>query len=289
MVFINAKINNPRYPSQTKECLITESRDFGTSYEVSDKFIDQVLSSSIIQSVLDWVDSKKRQEELAKLRKASRENKNKKVPTHIKANSTRNNVLHICEGLSALGTFLQVRDKNKHGAFPLKGKPLNWRNAKSMVDVAKNAEISSIMSILGLEFGKKAENLNYTKIRYMTDADLDGAGSIVGLLNNFFSLWPELFETGVIEILKSPIVILYKKGMPTVYFYDISEFRKESSKYTDYSLKYVKGLGGLTEQEYDDMINKPMVSRVVLDDEGLDSLEMAFGADADRRKKWLLN
>jgi len=288
MLFINARIINPRYPSQTKEDLITESRDFGTEFVVSDKMIADIVKSNIIQSILDWVASKQRQEELAKLRKASKANKSKKVAAHIKANdmNSADTVLHLMEGESAIGNFINVRNQKIHGAYPLKGKPLNWRNVKQLSDVVKNEEYSSIMNILGLEFGKPATNLKYGKIRYSTDADLDGAGSIVGLLNNFFSMWPELFD-GRIEILRSPIIIASKKGQDKKYFYTLGEFEDVAAKHKDWSIKYVKGLGGLSEEEYDDMINHPRTDTVVMDEHGQASLEMAFGKDVTGRKVWL--
>jgi len=289
MLFVNARIINPRYPSQTKEDLLTEPRDFGTEYEVSDKLIADIVKGNIIQSILDWVASKQRQEEMAKLRKAARNNKSKKVAAHIQANSTKvsDTILHLMEGESAISNFINVRNQSIHGAYPLKGKPLNWRNAKSFADVALNEEYSSIMNILGLEFGKTATLLKYGKIRYSTDADLDGAGSIVGLLNNFFSMWPELFD-GRIEILRSPIIIARKQGEENVCFYTLAEYDEVQEEYTEWNIKYVKGLGGLTEDEYDFMINSPRIDTVKMGEDGQLALEMAFGKDVEGRKKWLI-
>ena len=144
------------------------------------------------------------------------------------------------------------------------------------------------MSILGLEFGKKATLLNYGTIRYSTDADLDGAGSIVGLLNNFFSLWTNLFDENRIEILRSPIIIASKRGEETQYFYSLPDYNKVAKKYAGWTIKYVKGLGGLTEQEYSDMINNPRIDVVKMDEKGQESLEMAFGGEVEGRKKWLM-
>lgn len=58
MLFINADIIRPRYSSQTKEDLITEVKEFGTSIVISDKFIKKVIGSTVIQTVLDWVNAK---------------------------------------------------------------------------------------------------------------------------------------------------------------------------------------------------------------------------------------
>lgn len=71
-LFIDASIKKPRYSSQTKESLITEVKNFGTSIELSDKFIRNILKSEIIQSILDWVTAKEKATEAAELRKANK-------------------------------------------------------------------------------------------------------------------------------------------------------------------------------------------------------------------------
>lgn len=289
-LYVNARIIKPRYSSQTKEDLITEARVFGTEWAPTQNVINQIVNSNIIQSVLDWIASKQRAEELAKLRREQKKLKTKKVAAHIKANSrkTSDRILHLMEGDSALSNFLNVRDQSTHGAYPLRGKPLNVRNCEELSRVAKDKEFSAIMSILGLEFGKKAENLNYGNVRYSTDADLDGAGSIVGLLNNFFAMWPELFDQGVIEILRSPIVIA-KKGKSVKRFYKMADYNAEAAKLDGWTIKYAKGLGSLSEAEYDHMINEPVVETVVFDADADKSLEMVFGNSVDARKDWLTN
>jgi hypothetical protein len=54
---------NPSFSSQTKEKLITEVKDFGFTYEVTDKLIKQILKSEIVNSVLDWIQQKKSADE----------------------------------------------------------------------------------------------------------------------------------------------------------------------------------------------------------------------------------
>ena len=50
----------------------------------------------------------------------------------------------------------------------------------------------------------------------------------------------------------------------------------------------MKGVGGLTEQEYCDMINTPKIDVIKMDEKGQESLEMAFGDEVEGRKKWLM-
>jgi hypothetical protein len=46
---------NPSFSSQTKEKLITEIKDFGTTYQTTDKLVKWILKSDIINSILDWI------------------------------------------------------------------------------------------------------------------------------------------------------------------------------------------------------------------------------------------
>jgi DNA topoisomerase II len=58
-LFLNSTVINPSFSSQTKEKLITEVKEFGTKFEVSKKFIQSILKSEIVNSILDWIEKKK--------------------------------------------------------------------------------------------------------------------------------------------------------------------------------------------------------------------------------------
>lgn len=58
-LFINATVINPSFSSQTKEKLITETKDFGFEFKVSDKIIKSIIGSEIVESILDWIERKK--------------------------------------------------------------------------------------------------------------------------------------------------------------------------------------------------------------------------------------
>jgi DNA topoisomerase II len=62
-LFLNSTIINPSFSSQTKEKLITEVREFGYEFIVSKKLIQSILKSDIVNSILDWIDQKKKAEE----------------------------------------------------------------------------------------------------------------------------------------------------------------------------------------------------------------------------------
>lgn len=77
-------------------------------------------------------------------------------------------------GFSVTGT-------DYYGLYPLKGKPLNVRDL-TLNSVRENVEISSIISALGLEFGKKynsTRTLRYGKLVIMSDADCIDENTLV--------------------------------------------------------------------------------------------------------------
>ena len=53
-LFVNAQIVNPAFDSQTKDTLTTRPKDFGSTPELSEKFIKGVLATGIVERVLSW-------------------------------------------------------------------------------------------------------------------------------------------------------------------------------------------------------------------------------------------
>jgi DNA topoisomerase-2 len=197
-VFINSVIEDPSFSSQTKERLITEPKDFGSTHTVSDKLIKQVFASEIVASILDWIDKKKNAEEKAQLRKLNSSLSTSKILKLIDAKSRTergNCTLGIFEGMFALSAVRKFRDAQSFGAFPLKGKFLNVSEMKN-TEVIKSDEVINLMASIGLKLGEDPENLRYGKVLIYTDADPDG-DAIAALLINFFNrYWPELFDQG---------------------------------------------------------------------------------------------
>lgn len=62
-LFLDSTVINPSFSSQTKEKLITEIKDFGSTFEVSNKLVQSILKSEIVNSILDWIQQKKNAEE----------------------------------------------------------------------------------------------------------------------------------------------------------------------------------------------------------------------------------
>ena len=111
--------------------------------------------------------------------------------------------LILTEGDSAKGLAMAgitVIGRDRYGCFPLRGKFLNVKDA-AMPKIKENKEIESIFKIVGLQIGKRyndlksLESLRYGKIMIMTDQDHDGS-HIKGLLINFIHhFWPDLLKS----------------------------------------------------------------------------------------------
>lgn len=72
-LFISASINRPKFSSQTKENMISEIKDYGSRFSVSDKFIAKLSKSNVIKAVLDWVAAKQLMAERAALRELDKD------------------------------------------------------------------------------------------------------------------------------------------------------------------------------------------------------------------------
>jgi DNA topoisomerase-2 len=162
-VFISANINRPKFSSQSKENLVSAIKDYKTSWIVPDKMVTKILKSSIIQSILDWVEAKKLQEENKKAKELGKEIDKlnpKRVEKFDDASEKINRhkcILLLGEGDSAVKALLGGRGKNPYiGIFPLRGKVLNVRGLKTKA-VMENKEIKNILTIMGLKVGEPVE------------------------------------------------------------------------------------------------------------------------------------
>ena len=173
-VFLNSTIVNPAFSSQTKEKLITEQKEFGTSFEINPKLIQSILKSEIIQSILDWVQQKKNAEESKFARDLNKNLAKIKVDKLIdaKGKDRWKCSLALFEGDSAIGGYRKYRDPNTQGGFALRGKFINATDITNQ-KLTSNSEVVNLMAALGLRLGQKVVpgTLRYGKILFYVDAD----------------------------------------------------------------------------------------------------------------------
>lgn len=293
-LFIKCDIINPGFSSQTKEELITEIKDFGFYHTVSDKFITAITKSDIIDSILDWIQQKKNAEENKLLRELNKNTSKIKVEKLIDAKNKNRSLcsLGLFEGESAVGAFRKYRSAENQGAFALRGKFINAYEI-NIKKLSENTEVINVMAAIGLKLGQKVkiEDIRYGKILFYVDSDTDGS-SIAGLLINFFhKYWPELFDLEMIYKVETPLLVCYnKKNKKKLSFYkqnDYNEWYKNINP-NEWDIKYKKGLAALVDDEYNDIINKPLLTLIKNDDFSEENLNIWFGKDAELRKKQIL-
>ena len=204
-IYISCDINRPRFSSQTKENMISLPSEWKTSWSVTDKFINKLVKTDIIQNILDWAQAKANAALAADLRKANKD-QNKSDPRKVEKFSDaierverHRTICYLSEGDSASKSIQGGRGSNPYiGSFPLKGKILNVRDKdvarvlgldkkkekeQAGKKVAPN-EIQKIMSILGLSIGEPVKFVPFPDGQWI-EIEVDGKKMIV---NEFDSI-----------------------------------------------------------------------------------------------------
>jgi len=262
-VFVNCLIENPTFDSQTKEHLTSRPKSFGSDCKLSTAFQNKVGKSDIVDTVLAYAKFKDNQA----LKRQGGAKKKKLTgiaklddANHAGSAKSKDCTLILTEGDSAKSlamSGLSVVGRDYYGVFPLKGKPLNVREAKH-AQIMKNEEIKNVVDILGLKFGtvytqENIKSLRYGHLMIMADQDHDGS-HIKGLVINFMHhFWPSLLDCpGFLQQFITPIVKATKGKKSKTFFTlpEYEEWREETGNDgKGYTVKYYKGLGTSTSVE----------------------------------------
>lgn len=288
-LFLISKVSNATFDNQCKESLTNiMTKDVHNNCKVSESLLKKIQKSEIVQSILDGIEAKEMQE-LKRLQKNLASVKVDKL-IDAKGKDRENCVLGIFEGDAALRGVRKVRDANKFGAFPLRGKFLNVSELTAST-VIKNEEVKNLISTIGIHLGSKfkEENLRYGKVYIYSDADTDGDSIASLLINFFYKYWPELFEQGRIFKVLTPLLVAIK-GKEKKYFYAQSDYDEWMSKVNikQWNIEYKKGLGALEDEEYDLIINDPVLAQLTPDKSAETNLDVWFGKDSNKRKNKLI-
>jgi len=311
-VFVNSLIENPAFDSQTKETLTTKQTKFGSTCELSEKLLKQVMKSGIVDLILDWAKAKQKVD-MGRQLKGGTKNQTRilGVPKLEDANDAGGKNSHECtliltEGDSAKSLAvagLSIVGRDRYGVFPLKGKVLNVRDA-NFKQVTGNNEIQNLLKIMGLDIKREYDSsrgLRYGSIMLMTDQDHDGS-HIKGLLINLVQhWWPSLVQmNGFLKEFVTPIVKVWKEGKKDSErkdercFFTMAEYHKFKNRTQGgkgWKTKYYKGLGTSTAKEakeyFRDIENHEIKFRWQ-DEEDSEAVDLAFNKKrADDRKEWI--
>ncbi len=301
IVFVNCTIENPTFDSQAKDYLNSAMTNFGSTCDISEKFIEKLAKMGIMNTACSLTEVK--DNKAAKKTDGTKCRTIRNIPKLVDANfaggaKASQCILILCEGDSAKSGIisgLSREDRNTIGVYPMKGKMFNIRG-ESVSKISDNKEITEIKQILGLEHGKVYDSdsiktkLRYGKLMFMTDQDLDGS-HIKGLgINMIDSEWKSLIEIPeFIGYMNTPI-LKATKGKQVIEFYNNGEFEewKKTNVIGKYTIKYYKGLGTSTSKEFKEYFQKKKIVYFNNSEKCCDAIDMVFNKKrANDRKEWL--
>ena len=180
-----------KFDSQTKERITNTAGEVAAYFgDIDlDKVSKQILNTaSIIDPMIAAILYKKEMAEKLALAKKQKGAAKVRVVNHIAATDPNfeNKMLLLCEGLSAIGTLISVRDPKRIGGYPLRGKPLNVRGMKPL-DIIKNKE--EIVAVLENEIaGRYYYAYGKVKKSYQNDPEVAKAISLVNNPKEYLEL-----------------------------------------------------------------------------------------------------
>ncbi|MCX2949310.1 DNA gyrase/topoisomerase IV subunit B [Lentzea sp. NEAU-D7] len=309
---IHVRIPEPQFTSQTKD-------------ELSTAGITKVLQGIVDQQIRAWTEDRKTKLEaktvLQKVVDASRVRLTQKqqkdaarrktalegaaMPAKLvdcRTTGVSRSELFLVEGDSALGSARMARVSEYQALLPLRGKILNVQKA-SLADTLRNAEIASIVQVLGAGTGRTFElsQMRYGRVILMADADVDGSHIRTLLITLFAKYMRPVIEDGRLYAAMPPLHKVMTRGRnPETHFTFTQRQMEQKVASLEKAGKQVvtpvprfKGLGEMDADELWDTTMNPStrsVRRITMDDveAAEQALELLMGEKVEPRRNWLV-
>lgn len=300
-VMLSVFVREPEFQGQTKDRLATAEAQRIVEQAMKDPF-DHWLSGNpnqanrLLDFVIDRAEERlRRRQEKETARKSA--GKKLRLPgklTDCSNVGTEGSELFIVEGDSAGGTAKQARNRETQAILPLRGKILNVASA-GKDKLTANAQIADLVLALGCGTlaHYREEDLRYSRIIIMTDADVDGAHIASLLITFFYRQMQPLIDQGHLYLAVPP---LYKltHGTKTVYARDDAHkdelIKAEFHANAKVELGRFKGLGEMNPGQLKETTMDPAtrtllrVKLLTEDRDGTaDSVERLMGTKAEAR------
>ncbi|SDD93552.1 DNA gyrase/topoisomerase IV subunit B [Actinokineospora iranica] len=309
---VHVRIPEPQFTSQTKD-------------ELSTAGITKVIQGVVERHVKLWTEDRKTKSEakvvLQKIVDASRVRLTQKqqkdaarrktalegaaMPAKLvdcRTTGLSRSELFLVEGDSALGSARMARVSEYQALLPLRGKILNVQKA-SLADTLRNAEIASIVQVLGAGTGRTFDlaAMRYGRVILMADADVDGSHIRTLLITLFAKYMRPVIEDGRLYAAMPPLHKVTTKGRnpETIFTFTQREMETTVARLTKAGKQIVtpvprfKGLGEMDADELWETTMNPAtrsVRRITLDDAEAaeNALELLMGEKVEPRRAWLV-
>jgi DNA gyrase subunit B len=309
---VHVRLPEPQFTSQTKD-------------ELSTAGVTRVIQGIVDKHVKAWTEDRRTKSEakvvLQKVVDASRVRLTQKqqkdaarrktalegaaMPPKLvdcRTTGVARSELFLVEGDSALGSARMARVSEYQALLPLRGKILNVQKA-SLGDTLKNAEIASIVQVLGAGTGRTFDltTMRYGRVILMADADVDGSHIRTLLITLFAKYMRPVIEDGRLYAAMPPLHKLVTKGRNPETHFTFTQQEMESKfaaleragKSIVTPVPRFKGLGEMDADELWDTTMNPStrsVRRITMDDaEAAESaLELLMGEKVEPRRNWLV-
>lgn len=313
---ITVRLAEPQFEGQTKEVLGTPPASRIVA-KIVDESLGEILASSgkfraQARTVMEKVVAASRARVAARTHKEAMRRKNALESSHLppklkdcRSTDIEKTELFIVEGDSALGTANLARNSEYQALLPIRGKILNVQK-KSLADMLKNEECSSIIQVVGAGSGKSFDSdaIRYGKIIFMADADTDGSHIRCLLSTLFFNYMRPMIEQGRVYAAVPPLhrfeLINPKRGMEKyIYTYSDDEYQRKLAELTKKGQRFhepqrYKGLGEMDADQLKETTMDPahrMLRRLTIDDaiEAEKTFELLMGSEVAPRKEFIVS
>jgi DNA gyrase subunit B len=309
---IHVRVPEPQFTSQTKD-------------ELSTAGVTKVVQAIVERNIKAWTEDRKTKAEAkivlqkvvdaARVRLTQKQQKDAArrktalegaaMPPKLvdcRTTGVARSELFLVEGDSALGSARMARVSEYQALLPLRGKILNVQKA-SLADTLRNAEIASIVQVLGAGSGRTFDlsTMRYGRVILMADADVDGSHIRTLLITLFAKYMRPVIEDGRLYAAMPPLHKVVTKGRNPETRFTFTQREMESvvaalqkaGKQIVMPVPRFKGLGEMDAEELWDTTMNPAtrsVRRITLDDADAaeEALELLMGEKVEPRRNWLV-
>lgn len=161
-------------------------------------------------------------------------------------------ITHNCEGDSASGSFLPVRNRKTQAILPLRGKILNVSKLDDILTSLKNSEVLDIVNGIGAGLLDESDPAlsRYEKIIIASDSDPDGAHIAALLIGLMVNLLPNLVKAGMLYMVE-PALYSWRDKQGLHFTNEIKDI-PQGCEFTRF-----KGLGEMDPEEVDICLTNP--------------------------------